>query len=65
MRPENVTDEAWHAAVMQARQDPHKARRLLDRGLLMKNGGTAMRLPPAPPRVNLAIRPKKKRSKRR
>lgn len=65
MRPDNVTDEAWQAAVMKARQDPHTARRLVQRGLLIRNGGPAMRLP-EPPR-NPTIRPnrKKQRSKRR
>lgn len=63
MKPENVTEEAWHAAVMKARQDPHRARRLVQRGLLLRNGDKPMALPP-PPR-NPTIRPrKKKRGKR-
>lgn len=58
-----MTEEVWQAAVMKARQDPHRARRLVQRGVLMRNGEPAMALP-LPPR-NPTIRPrKKKRGKR-
>ena len=63
-RPANVTDEAWDRAVMQAKRDPHRARALLSRGVLLRNGDrNPMRLPD-PPR-NPTIRPNKKKARKR
>lgn len=60
-RPDNVDEQDWKRAVMKARQDPHRLARLVRDGTVMrKRGEKAL---PLPPRVNTAIRPKRKKRK--
>ena len=65
MKPRNVSDEAWQAAVATAKEDPHRLARLVRSGRVRRvPGERALPLPPPPPRVNTAIRPNRKNRKK-
>lgn len=65
-RPDGVDEQDWARAVEVASRDRHRLARLVRDGRVTRvKGKEALPLPPVPPRVNLAIRNKRKAARKR